>query len=32
MRRRNFCTKLMLWIVLILLFAGNIGLVVWKLT
>ena len=30
MRRRNFCMKLMLWVVAILLFAANIGLIIWK--
>ena len=30
MRRRNFCTKLILYLVIILLFAVNIGLIIWK--
>lgn len=32
MRRRDFCVKAMLWLVAILLFASNIGLIVWKAT
>ena len=32
MKRRNFCVKFMLWIVAILLFAANIGLIIWKAT
>ena len=31
MRRRNFCIKFVLYLLIILLFAANIGLIIWKL-
>ena len=30
MRRRNFCIKLMLYLLILVLFAVNIGLIIWK--
>jgi hypothetical protein len=31
MLNRNFCIKLALWITIILLFAANMGLLIWKI-
>ena len=30
MRRRNLCIKAALWLAIILLFAADIGLIIWK--
>ena len=30
MRRRNFCAKAVLYLLILLLFAGNVALIIWK--